>query len=293
MLLAPEPGPATLKTRPWGGHRLAALYDPDQEIERPIGESWEFSTLAGSESRADGQPLSAVLGRPLPFLAKLLDTANDLSIQVHPQDNPATGAPGKEEAWVVLDAELDARVLAGVREGATTAELTAAIERVRTDRGDGQPLVDLLQSVPVQRGTIVLVPAGTIHAIGGGVLVAEIQQPTDFTYRVFDYGSERDLHLDLALDAARIDALPTVHQPGDPAGFITGQHLKLEVLAPGRHERRAERDCLIVPFGSASRIDADERSEALTEGSLRLATEGTTFTLEVAPGGGAVLGAIE
>ncbi|MEM6996038.1 MAG: hypothetical protein AAF721_36360, partial [Myxococcota bacterium] len=103
-LIRPEPGPTTLKVTRWAGTRLAALRGAE-DVAGAIGESWEFSTLPGSVSRACGEPLDTLLGAPLPWLAKLIDTAAPLSIQVHPTDDVVSGAPGKEEAWIILEAE--------------------------------------------------------------------------------------------------------------------------------------------------------------------------------------------
>lgn len=292
-LLAPEPSLATLKTRPWGGDRLAALKRAPTSIARPIGESWEFSTLADSESMVDGQRLCACLGRPLPFLAKLLDTAHELSIQVHPDDDPVTGALGKEEAWVVMGADRGARVLAGLRAGIDAATFTAAVRRAVADPAHGPGLVDLLESIPVQAGTIVLVPAGTVHAVGSGILLAELQQPVDLTLRLFDYGSGRELHVDAALQVARANARATVWQPGDAATRLTGKHLTLEVLPPGSHHRRATADELVMPFAGTVDVTTNGARHQLAAGELRLATRDLDYTITLAPGAGAVIGTID
>jgi mannose-6-phosphate isomerase class I len=292
-LLAPEPGPATLKHRPWGGARLAALRNAPADLPRPIGESWEFSTMPGSESRAHGQPLSAVLGRPLPFLAKLLDTARELSVQVHPDDDPDTGTGGKEEAWVVLDADPGTEVLVGVRDGVDATTLAAAVRDAADDPAHGDRLTALLQPIPVRAGTVVLVPAGAVHAIGGGILLAEIQQPSDCTYRLHDYGSERELHVAAGIAAARVDARATVWQPGDAPGTLRGRHLTLDVLAQGRHERVARADELLIPFAGRCLVTVAARSHDLLAGELRLATTRLRYVLDLPPGGGAVVGRID
>ena len=176
---------------------VAALRDhPDPHAR--IGESWEFSTLPGSESRVGDRPLAAALGRPLPFLAKLIDTALPLSVQVHPGDDPTTGAPGKEEAWVVLAADPDARVWAGLAPTCSPAEFRRAVAA-------GEPLLHLLRTIPVVAGSVLLIPARTVHAIGGGILLAEIQQPSDCTFRFHDHGSERPIQPREALAAVDLD----------------------------------------------------------------------------------------
>ncbi|MCA8951087.1 MAG: class I mannose-6-phosphate isomerase [Planctomycetes bacterium] len=290
-LLAPEPGPTTLKSRPWGGDRLARLRAAPPSIVRPIGESWEFSTMPGSESRSDGSPLSAVLGRSLPLLAKLLDTGDRLSIQVHPDDDDATGRAGKEEAWVVLAADPGAEVLAGVRDGVDAATLAAAVRAAVAGAADESTLTSLLQRIPVETGTVVLVPAGTIHAVGAGILLAELQQASDCTLRLYDYGSGRELHVDAALAHSRIAARPGIWQPGSAPNAMRGKHLALEILGPGSHERSAADDELVVAVGP-TRIRTDGTEHALPAGALRLATPGLRYRIDVPDRATVVVGAL-
>ena len=233
-LLRPEPGTATLKSVRWGGTRLAGLRGVTQ-TSPPIGESWEFSTLPGSPSRAQGRALSEILGGPLPFLAKLIDTAAPLSIQVHPTDAPQRAQLGKEEAWVILGAEPGASVLAGVRRGVDDETLDAGMRRAIADPADEAALLGLLESIQVRRGTVIVVPAGTVHAIGPGILLAEIQQPVDCTYRLFDYGSGRPIHPDAARSAWRVHARPEIWHPGDPVRPLAGEHVTLELWCEAIH----------------------------------------------------------
>lgn len=233
-LLRPQPGPTTLKQTRWGGTRLAALRGAGPDAGA-IGESWEFSTLPGSMSQAQGQPLQALLGEPLPFLAKLIDTAKPLSIQVHPQDDVATGRLGKEEAWVILDAAPGASLLAGVADGVDDEALHAAMLHAIENPQHDSTLISALRRIEVQRGMVVVVPAGTVHAIGPGILLAEIQQPVDCTYRLFDYGSGRPIHPEQAHAAWRVEATAEVWRPGQPARALTGQHVDLRTHGPGVH----------------------------------------------------------
>lgn len=260
MLLRPEPGPSTLKVTRWGGRRLAALRGA--AATATIGESWEFSTLPGHESRADGRPLSAVLGAPLPFLAKLLDTASPLSVQVHPGDT--ADAPGKEEAWIVLAADPDAHVWAGVRPDVTRKQFSAALS-------DGARSLDLLICHRVTPGTVLLVPARTVHAIGGGILLAEIQQPTDCTLRLYDHGSDRPIQPTEALAVADLTSLPEVWRPHEPPRTLRGRHVDLTVLGPGRHDHIASVPTLLVPACGRVRVSAGADDEHLEPGALRLA----------------------
>lgn len=291
-MLSPEPGPATLKTRPWGGPRLAKLRSAPANVARPIGESWEFSTMPGSESRTDGRRLGEVLGRELPFLAKLLDTAQPLSVQVHPTDDHDRGIAGKEEAWVVLEADADAQVLAGVKPGVERAAFEAAVRTAERAPEDGGELLAMIDAIPIRAGTIVLVPTGTVHAIGGGCLIAELQQPADCTFRLYDYGSDRPLQIDDALAATGIARRPTVWQPGSPATTLRGEHLTLDVLLPGKHERESESDELIIASVASSRVGIGGADHELPGGALRLVTPGQRYSIDVADGGIAVVGAV-
>jgi mannose-6-phosphate isomerase len=136
-----------------------------------------------------------------PLLIKLLDCADDLSVQVHPDDhysNLAPGELGKTEMWYVLDAKPGAKIVYGMKEGTTREGLAQAIEENR--------IMDCLQEIPVQAGDSFYIPAGTVHALGAGVLVAEIQQNSDATYRLYDYnrpgldGKLRELHIEDSLN---------------------------------------------------------------------------------------------
>lgn len=290
MLLRPEPGPGTLKVTRWGGRRLAALRGGPALRDQSVGESWEFSTLHGSESAARGRPLGALLGAPLPFLAKLIDTALPLSIQVHPDDRPDPSdpralLPGKEEAWVVLAADPGAELLVGLRPGLDADALAAAARA-------GDPLLTCLERQPAEPGLVVLVPAGTVHAIGGGVLLAEIQQPTDCTYRLHDYGSGRPLHLEQALAAANLRAAPQVWRPRDPPRRLRGRHVELEILAGGVHRRTAAVPLLLIAARGRAHARCDDERDALAPGDLVLA-RGRALELELADDALLVLGRVD
>ncbi|MCA9694532.1 MAG: class I mannose-6-phosphate isomerase [Myxococcales bacterium] len=279
-LLHSEPGPGTLKATRWGGARLGPL----RGGAAGIGESWEFSTLPGAESRVAGEPLSAILGGPLEFLAKLLDTALPLSVQVHPADDPVAGIVGKEEAWIILDADPDAAVLVGLAPGVSRRDLEGALARA-----DAEPdaVIDCLHRIPARRGMVILVPARTLHAIGAGVLLAEIQQPVDCTYRLHDYGSGRALHVSQALATLDPGARPRVYRPGDAPGIIAGAHLRLTVIEEGEHAIAAERAAprLLVPVSSCACDD-----EPLAAGDLALAI--APCRVRVPAGGQLVVGAL-
>jgi len=180
----------------WGGTKLANRYHK-AEADTRLGESWELSLHPGGLCTVedDGEPaqtLASVLGREeFPTLIKLIDAACDLSIQVH---------PSKTEMWIVLDCEEGASLIYGLKEPYDRDRFAASL-------ADGS-VESLLRRVPVHRGDVFFLPSGMVHAIGGGILVAEIQQSNDITYRVWDYGRlengrPRALHVEQALDTIR------------------------------------------------------------------------------------------
>lgn len=178
----------------WGGHVLAGRYAKGPDRAAALGESWEIwkdNPVRGADAR-----LGEVVD--LPLLIKLLDTAEALSVQVHPDDASARrleGAPnGKAEAWVVLHAEPGARVAYGLRRSLRREELV--------DRARSGAIAEDLAWREVRVGEVIDVPPGTIHAIGAGLTLYEIQQPADLTYRLYDYGRGRELHLEKAVEVA-------------------------------------------------------------------------------------------
>lgn len=200
------------RTRPWGWQDLSPWFNYKTEGE-PIGEVW----LTGEMCTADTGPLqgmtlaeitrqhrSALLGpkragQDFPLLIKLLFPKDKLSIQVHPDDALARkyGEPrGKTECWYALEARPGAKVALGLAPGATVDQVKTAVQ--------DQTLESLLEMVPVQKGDMLFVDAGTVHAMGPGVVILETQQTSDLTYRMYDYGSGRELHLDKSFAAMRL-----------------------------------------------------------------------------------------
>ena len=200
------------RTRIWGFNDLSPWFDYKTDGE-PIGEVW----LTGEMCKAAtgplaGQSLTEVtrkLGRGLlgtafgdgefPLLIKLLFPKEKLSVQVHPDDAMAQkyGEPrGKTECWYALDAEPGAKVALGIHPGVAAEQIRTAIE--------SSTLEELLEMVPVNKGDMLFVDAGTVHAMGPGVVILETQQTSDLTYRMYDYGRPRELHLDKSLEAMRL-----------------------------------------------------------------------------------------
>jgi mannose-6-phosphate isomerase len=205
-----------------------------------IGEAWDLSTHpSGTATVASGahrgRPLDELVaealddfGGPLELLAKRLDCAQPLSVQVHPQDHDP-----KTEAWVVLRADPGAGVWHGVAEPTDTATLRAAAL-------DGT-LPDRLRFVPLEVGQAVFVPAGTLHAIGGGLVLFELQQASDVTFRLYDWGRpDRGLHLDEGLACARTEPAPPVGPPpppsDDPVALVACEHFAVDRLGAARAE---------------------------------------------------------
>jgi mannose-6-phosphate isomerase len=173
---------AQIKYKPWGSTYLQPWATAPAN-DGAIGELWYQRPTAGAPESA--------------LLLKLLFTTEPLSIQVHPDDEFAQsiGLPnGKTEAWYILDAAPGAQVAVGLKHSLTPQELRRSI-------ADGS-IADLVQWRPVRKDDVIFVPAGTIHAIGAGIVLAEIQQRSDATFRLFDYGRQRELHTENAVAVA-------------------------------------------------------------------------------------------
>lgn len=213
----------------WGGDHIPTLPGRDIEGLTKVGESWEISGVVGQVSVVCEGPLQgkslqdlierwgadllghrvmAVHGSQFPLLFKLLSTAQDLSLQVHPNDQQANrmvapGALGKTEMWVVLQADPGACLYNGFVEGYDGSDLE---QRTREGR-----LMEVIHRCDVQAGDVFYIPAGRVHTIGAGLLIAEIQQSSDTTYRIDDFGrldeqgKPRALHLNEALQVMRCD----------------------------------------------------------------------------------------
>jgi mannose-6-phosphate isomerase len=196
----------------WGFNDLSPWYDFQTDGE-PIGEVWLTGEMCAAETGPlKGQSLKEITaahgeallgngraGEEFPLLIKVLFPKEKLSVQVHPDDVLARkyGEPrGKTECWYALDAQPGAEVALGIKPGTPTEEVRKAIQESR--------LEELLVSVPVHKGDMIFVAAGTVHAIGPGAVLLETQQTSDLTYRMYDYGRPRELHLDKSLEAMRL-----------------------------------------------------------------------------------------
>ncbi|HEU4496749.1 MAG TPA: type I phosphomannose isomerase catalytic subunit [Flavobacterium sp.] len=216
-----------LKEKIWGGTKLKTVFNKNS-ISQTTGESWELSTVEGDVSiikngEYSGKRLTDLIeafpreilglknhekfGASFPLLFKFIDATDDLSIQVHPNDELAMerhNSYGKTEMWYVMQADAGARIIAGFKEDSSRE---AYLEHLNS-----KTLLSILKEVPVKKGDIFFLETGTVHAIGAGIVIAEIQQTSDITYRVYDWdrtgadGKPRELHVDLALDAINYKA---------------------------------------------------------------------------------------
>ena len=226
------------KTIVWGGEKIAP-YKGVKTSQQHIGESWELSGVKGNESIVSEGPLKGrsiaslvkeykeeLVGRHVyentgdefPLLIKFIDALTDLSIQVHPNDELAAerhnGSKGKTEMWYVVAAEPGAHLYAGLKEKLTPEEYASKV-------ADGS-ITDALARHDVHPGDVFFLPAGRIHAICGGCFIAEIQQTSDITYRIYDYGrlgldgKPRELHTELAKDAIDYKVYPSYRSDYTP-----------------------------------------------------------------------------
>lgn len=218
----------------WGGTKLRDVYHKPCDFDK-VAESWELSTHPAGETRllVNGQPSvtlreyfekngKAVLGtncekfEDFPVLIKLIDAKDSLSIQVHPSDEYALkneGQYGKTEMWIVMDCEPGAFLYFGVNRELTKEEFRTRIEN--------NTVCEVLNRVDVHPGDVFFIESGTIHAIGAGILIAEIQQNSNLTYRVYDYdrrgadGKPRELHVEKAMKVSKLTPSDTTEKLGE------------------------------------------------------------------------------
>jgi len=212
-----------LKEKVWGGNALVSRYNKKSKGSLHIGESWEISAIVGDQSVISngflagnnieelievymgditGDLIFEKFGNEFPLLIKFIEAQEDLSIQVHPDNDLAKKrhqAYGKTEMWYILESKKGSKIYTGFRDGVTKATYEEALR-------DGN-IADLMNVETVDTGDTFFTPAGRVHAIGAGIVLVEIQQTSDITYRIFDWNrkssgkEKRELHLDLALDA--------------------------------------------------------------------------------------------
>lgn len=245
------------KERVWGGRDLEKLFNKKLPKDKIIGESWELSTLDGdqtivAEGRLKGNELSEMIevfmgelvgeavydkfGLEMPVLIKFLDVEENLSVQVHPDDEIAKerhNSMGKSEMWYVVEAEIGSCVGVGFKSGVTSETYMEALA--------GGYVEDIMNTIEVFKGDCFFVPAGTVHYLGKGVKVAEIQQTSDITYRIYDWGrengdSKREIHTELAQAVLNFDISASrlcITKPpieNNPVNLVNCEHFVTQLL---------------------------------------------------------------
>jgi mannose-6-phosphate isomerase len=222
MTIGTKVAPFSLKPwfseRVWGKSDLKPWYDETGTTEL-VGEAWLTGPQCLVEAGPfEGQTLASVaekMGGEFPLLVKILFPADKLSVQVHPDDAQAKimgETRGKTECWYVLEADSGATVALGLKPGVGAKEVAASVE--------SGTMESLLEHVPVSVGDMLFVDAGTVHAIGPGVVLLETQQTSDVTYRLYDYGRPRELHLEKGLQVMKSKTQAGKIAPREMDGFI-------------------------------------------------------------------------
>lgn len=276
----------------WGGTRLRDEYGKKCDFDK-VAESWELSchkdgnsvvsngeykglTLAEYIEKAGKEVLGSNCGRFefFPVLIKLIDAKDNLSVQVHPDNDYAErveGEYGKTEMWYVVDCDEGAQLLYGFKDNVTREEFSRRIK--------DNTLLEITNAVPVKKGDVFFIKSGTLHAIGKGILIAEIQQNSNTTYRVYDYGrvgadgKTRPLHIDKALDVTELcPATPYPVTPPECLGGCTRQLLsKCEYFTVYK-----------LSISDSAALEADSSSfECILnlEGSAEICSENGSITL--------------
>lgn len=262
------------KERVWGGRRLGQLYGKDLPPYVPVGESWEISDRPSDVSVIDNGRLTgknlrwliehhrtelmgnaALYNGHFPLLIKILDAREKLSLQVHPPAGKAIDLSGdpKTELWYVAEAAPDAELYVGLRKGCTRQEFAARIH-------DGT-VADCFHRVRVRAGDVMFLPSGRVHALGAGMVIFEIQQNSDTTYRVFDWnrmgldGKPRQLHVDESLESIRFDDFePDLVRPEPVPGQVSRAllvndpvfNVELAEFEPGQGHELVEGEMQII-----------------------------------------------
>ena len=235
------------KQRIWGGQRLREVFGKDLPAGEKIGESWELADLPEDRSviangELAGRTLRSAIEQypkeitgnenfvlPFPLLIKILDAEDVLSVQVHPDPDTCLrmgkGEP-KTECWYIITAEPGAVIYKGLKKGVTKEQFAEAIE-------DGT-VAETLVKLPVEAGQCHFLPAGTAHAVGPGLLIAEIQTPSDTTYRVFDFnrvddmGKARPLHIEEALESIHFDVSGDILSETTTGRLLDCEYFKID-----------------------------------------------------------------
>lgn len=287
----------------WGGKKLNSVWN--KRGSEKIAETWELSlhpdgltTVEGGsydgktlKELLDVWPVESSIGKSsslfpmFPMIIKLLDTSERLSIQVHPNDDYAhknENQFGKNEVWYILDAESGAGVYLGFKEKVSKEQVRQSIE-------DGT-LLDLMKFFPAQPGNVFYIPAGTVHTLGAGLTVAEIQQNSNVTYRLFDYnrpgkdGKPRELHIDKALEVANLNPydieIPKIEKKSIRL-LATDRYFKVkEVTSSGIYKRKIEDSfCSILFLEGNGEITDSIRNYQFKKGDTYFVPAGLPFKI--------------
>ncbi len=290
-----------LKEKIWGGNTLAREYGKNGESSQKIGESWEISAVSDNLSVVSngflagnnieeiievymgditGDAIFEKYGNEFPLLIKLIEARDDLSVQVHPGNDIARkrhSAYGKTEMWYILKSEADAKIYSGFSKPVTKETYLDALEH--------NSIPGLLKAVHPDPGDVFFTPAGMIHAIGAGNLLAEIQQTSDITYRIYDWGRkaadgrQRELHNELALDVIDFSAadnnwIKKEIIPNQAANLVRCEFFTTNIL---NFNRNIERDyyhldsfVIYICTGGRFTITWEDRSETVIMGETVL-----------------------
>lgn len=304
-----------LKFRPlfksvvWGGRRLESLLGKELPSDEPYGESWELVDLSTDQSVVtgsllDGKTLDHLVERypddllggvsllegRFPLLMKFIDAQRTLSVQVHPDEAACArlggGARPKTEAWYVIDCEPGSALFVGLVPGVDKERFTGALR-------DGQ-VESLLHRMPVRAGDFVFLPAGTVHAIGEGIVLAEVQQSSSTTYRVFDWnrvgldGNPRQLHIEEALESINYGQVgpPRIERPVSGREGIACADFSMEVMGAGEGEAILEGHGPLILMGVSgsgeASVQAGNTSDTLGLGQTLLVPACISGRVEIA-----------
>ncbi|MBR6792600.1 MAG: class I mannose-6-phosphate isomerase [Ruminococcus sp.] len=277
----------------WGGTKLREQFGKESDLER-LAESWELSCHKDGHSViAEGEYKGRTLAEYLeenpdamgkncerfenfPVLIKLIDARDNLSVQVHPDNEYALrveGEYGKTEMWYIVDCDEGASLIFGFKEEISKEEFRRAIEE--------NTLLDKVNTVPVKKGDVFFIEAGTLHAIGKGILIAEIQQNSNTTYRVYDYGrvgadgKPRELHVEKALDVTNLEQKRAFD---DKKTKVNLSGCEVEVLATCEYF-----SAVLLEVQGSSAFETDEKSFThmlVTEGEAEAVFDDTAIKLK-------------
>lgn len=304
------------KDKIWGGEKIKTHLGKDFSPLPNCGETWEISGVKGDVSVVDNGPLAgtslpellekfkgelagdkiyAKFGNEFPLLIKFIDANDDLSIQVHPNDKLAKerhNSFGKTEMWYVLQADEGSKLISGFNQ---------EVDReLYLDKFNSGHLTDILNEEDVKAGDVFFLPAGRVHTIGKGLLIAEIQQTSDITYRIYDFdrvddkGNKRELHVEQALDAIDYNFYPEYKSKytlieNEPVHVVSCQYFTTNILKYTENTSRdySNLDSFVIQIcveGSYTLICGDEKLEVKKGDSILLPKALNTVEIETETG---------